>query len=207
MTRKNIYIIGAQSTGKTTLVNALEALYKVANDTDRSEKSLPRPFIIREVARTVLKDKGFTREDIIASPSRALQLQKHILNAQREAEATASKDASSSWYICDRSGLDPIVYTQLFVGAKATEDMLASEAWKELEANMKAGIVVLCEAGCGWLIDDGTRLMPDDLEAWMRVDAAFRRLLEVRGIDYTVIPKGMASLDERVYVVRSATSA
>lgn len=207
MTRKNIYIIGAQSTGKTTLVNALEAFYTMDNSTNKSRKSFPQPFIIREVARTVLKDKGFTREDITTSPSRALQLQKHILNAQREAESAASNDASLPWYICDRSGLDPIVYTQLFVGTKATEDMLASEAWKELEANMRAGIVMLCEAGCGWLIDDGTRLMPDNLEVWMRVDATFRRLLEARAIDYTVISKDMVSLDERVHVVRSAASA
>lgn len=62
--------------------------------------------------------------------------------------------------------------------------------------------MVLCEAGCSWLVDDGTRLMPDDLDAWMRVDAAFRALLEARGINYIVISKRMVSLKERVDAVR-----
>jgi len=66
---------------------------------------------------------------------------------------------------------------------------------------MKQGLVVLCEAGCTWLVDDGTRLMPEDEEDWMRVDRGFRRLLEKRGIHYFVIPKEVTDLDERVQLV------
>jgi nicotinamide riboside kinase len=199
MSGRNVYIIGAQSTGKSTLVNALATSYAL-----ESVGRAGQPQIIREVARTVLKDKSFTREDITNSPSRAFELQRHILDAQREAEASASNDASYSWYICDRSGLDPIVYAQLFVGKDAANLLMTSEAWRELEPKMRAGIVMLCEAGCSWLIDDGTRLMPDDVDAWMRVDAAFRALLEAQGIGYTVISKGMVSVQERVNVVKMA---
>ena len=204
--RRNLYVVGAQCTGKTTLVNALEAAYTVQS-VDEAGEPLQQPSIIREVARTVLKEKSFTREDITTSPSRALQLQTHILEAQLEAERSASNDTPPRWYICDRSGLDPIAYAQTFVGVEAADEMLASAAWMQLERRMKDGIVILCEAGCSWLVDDGTRLMPTGLEDWMRVDGAFRELLGARGIGYTGIPKDMVSLAERVELVKSAIKA
>jgi hypothetical protein len=163
---------------------------------------LPQPLIIREVARKVLKEKGFSREDITASPTRALQLQKHILDAQHNAESEASLSNTSEWYICDRSGLDPIVYAKYFVGWEAAAEMLASRSWIELEARMKAGIVVMCEAGCHWLKDDGIRLMPNDAAEWTGIDDAFRSLLEEREIRYCALSKDMTDLGERVDFVK-----
>lgn len=89
---KNIYVIGAQCTGKTTLVNALEEHFK-SNNVDRN---MPQPTVIQEVARAVLKEKGFTREDITTSPSRALQLQRHILDAQLHAECSQNDKSTSN---------------------------------------------------------------------------------------------------------------
>lgn len=201
-----LYIIGAQCTGKTTLVNALEDEF-YRNESAWSRGDIAKPLIIREVARTVLREKQFSRHDITTSPSRALQLQKHILEAQFHAEeATIALESPSKWHISDRSGLDPIVYAQLFVGDGAADEMLALETWKELERRMKAGVVILCEAGCDWLADDGTRLMPDGMEQWMRIDSAFRKLLAMRGIDYTVVPKEMTSLKERLEFVQEQFS-
>ena len=194
-----LYIVGAQGTGKTTLVDALE------NEFLRREAEAKgtKPHIIREVARTVLKEKQFSRDDITSSPSRAFQLQEYILDAQFDAEQSAmTSDSLPMWYISDRSGLDPIVYAQLFVGDEAAEKMLASEKWKVLEKRMKTAVVILCEAGCSWLADDGTRLMPDGIEQWMRIDVAFRALLSARGIGFTVITKDMISLEERVKLVQ-----
>jgi hypothetical protein len=151
----------------------------------------------------VLKEKGFSREDLM-SPHRALQLQQHILDAQLQAEISVKADEPSGWYICDRSGLDPIVYAQVLVGSSAAENMLASDAWQKLEHKMKSGVVVLCEAGCTWLVDDGVRLMPRELDEWMRVDAAFRELLRARGIPFTVISKDVISMPERVKKVQEA---
>ncbi|EOA85869.1 hypothetical protein ACJQWK_02971 [Exserohilum turcicum] len=200
---KNIYIIGAQSTGKSTLINALEScLEEIAN-----EYSSQRPLVIREVARTVLRENHFRREDIATLPARALQLQRHILAAQYYAETTACPEGASTWYICDRSGLDPIVYAKCFVGDYAAAEMLASEFWQGLEDRMKESIVILCEAGCQWLEDDGVRLMPKDEKEWMRIDAAFRDLLRIRGISFYIISKDMTDLRERVqYVQRHAKS-
>ncbi|KAF2878600.1 AAA domain-containing protein, partial [Massariosphaeria phaeospora] len=194
-----VYVIGAQCTGKTTLVNALEAEY--GRKCLETGEPVPQPSVIREVARTVLKEKSFSRDDITDSPARALQLQKHILDAQLEAEETASRETGAQWYICDRSGLDPIVYARVFVGEAAAQDMLAAEAWKQLKTRMKTGVVVLCEAGCSWLVDDGTRLMPKGTEDWMRIDRAFRDLLAGAGISYVVVPKALVSLAERVALV------
>ncbi|KAG9196495.1 hypothetical protein G6011_01616 [Alternaria panax] len=188
-----LYIIGAQCTGKTTLVNALEDAFSQGELSAPAQGVLSKPVTIREVARTVLRDKHFSRDDITTSPSRALQLQMHILDAQYEAEQTATgPDTRATWYISDRSGLDPIIYAQLFVGEDAAGEMLASGKWEELERRMKAGVVMLCEAGCSWLADDGTRLMPTGPGEWMRIDDAFRRQLAVRGIRYTLVPNDMS---------------
>ena len=195
---KNIFVIGAQCTGKTTLVDALEEYFS------QPEKSSSRLSIIREVARDVLKRYNFTRDDITSSPERALQLQNYILEAQFEAETAVSIDPSADWYISDRSGIDPIVYAHIFVGEEAAKQLLASATWKKLEEHMKAGLVVLCEAGFSWLIDDGTRLMPKDIEDWKRLDAAFRNLLTTREIDYIVIPRDKTDVLDRVAVVVDA---
>ena len=90
----NIYIVGAQSTGKTTLVDGLVSFIKSAHP------NIPHPVIIREVARDVLKEYKFSRDDIRSSKLRSFDLQGLIL----ERQSTAERGASSSWIISDRSG-------------------------------------------------------------------------------------------------------
>jgi hypothetical protein len=114
---------------------------------------------------------------------------------------------TTTWCICDRSGIDPIVYARCFAGAEAAAGLLASKIWLELETRMKNGIVVLCEAGSQWLVDDGVRLMPNDMEEWIYVDRAFRGLLERRGMSYFVLPKYMTDLTKRVEYVRKLIDA
>ena len=194
MEHKNIFIIGAQCTGKTTIVNALKDHY-----TRNTDKDVPEPTIITEVARTVLKDLEIDRHDIANSPGKSLQLQSAILKAQYQVETKAKE--SGSWYVSDRSGIDPIVYARLFVGEAAAQDLLTSPEWLTLEQNLKSGHVFLCEAGCTWLIDDGTRLMPKDAEQWEQFDQAFRKLLAQREVDYRVIPRDVRPIDERVAIV------
>ncbi|PVH96981.1 hypothetical protein DM02DRAFT_534144 [Periconia macrospinosa] len=197
-----LYIIGAQSTGKTTLANAFEDFYR--DKSVRSEAATPTaPTVIREVARKVFKEKGYVREDITASPARALEIQKNILAAQLKSENSAINHAPpSGWYISDRSGLDPIVYAHLFVSEEAATEMLNTEGWRELRKYMKAGVVLLCEAGCRWLVDDGMRMMPEGREQWMKIDGAFRELLDREGISYSVVSKDMESIAERVEFVQ-----
>jgi nicotinamide riboside kinase len=198
---RNIYVIGAQSTGKTTLVNALKTTFE--DDASRDPKTCPpQPLIISEVARSVLREKRFSRQDLTTSPIRALRLQQYVLKAQYDAEITTDPSNTTAWYICDRSGIDPIVYARCFAGAEAAAGLLASKPFLELETRMKNGIVFLCEAGSQWLVDDGVRLMPNDMEEWTYVDRTFRGLLEWRGISYFVVPKYMTDLTKRVEYVR-----
>jgi nicotinamide riboside kinase len=201
---KSIYIIGAQSTGKTTLVNALAKAFQEQLQATGANKQTPT--VIKEVARTIVqRETQFSREEVAATPERALKLQHRILAAQYDAEIAiyhANTPVSTlEWYISDLSGLDPIVYARCLVGKEAAADMLATAAWQELESRMKAGLVILCEAGGHWLEDDGLRLMPEDLYEWLRVDASFRDVLEARCIEYYVMSKEMLHIEERVGLV------
>jgi hypothetical protein len=72
---------------------------------------------------------------------------------------------------------------------------------------MKMGVVMLCEAGCSWLADDGTRLMPTGTEEWMRIDDAFRKQLAVCGIQYTLVPNHVVDLEARVQLVGDCLSS
>jgi predicted ATPase len=188
---RNTYVIGAQCTGKTTLVNALECHFKSTNSTP--------PFIIKEVARTVLQKHQFTAADIRDSPERALQLQKLILAAQHEAEIQHKNNE----FISDRSGLDPVVYARTFVGEGAAREMMESNAWKDIEQNMRSARILVCEPGGAWLRDDGVRLMPIDVDEWNSLHLSFCESLQELDIGFTVVPKEMTDIDERVRLALS----
>ena len=93
----NIYVIGAPSTGKTTLVSSLQSHFGAGADPE-----LGAPQVISEVARSVLKKHSFTANDIRSNPNRCLALQKLILDAQVAAERSAL--AEKGWFVSDRSG-------------------------------------------------------------------------------------------------------
>ncbi|KAL8718567.1 MAG: hypothetical protein Q9225_004314 [Loekoesia sp. 1 TL-2023] len=192
---QNIYIIGAQSTGKTTLVTALASYFEqprtVSNDT------IARPKVISEVARGVLQRHRYTAEDIVSSKTRALELQRLILEAQYEAEDAARND----WYISDRSGLDPLVYARRYVGVDEMSALTQELPWQHLEQKMRRGLVIVCEAGGKWLVDDGVRLMPQDRDAWLQMHATFCETLNELDIVYYVLPASITGLPHRIEFV------
>lgn len=183
---RNTYVIGAQCNGKSTLVNALERHVKSAH-------SIP-PAIIKEVARTVLQTHKYTAEDIRASPDRALQLLKLILEAQHEAES----QHQNNFFISDRSGIDPILYAKTFVGEEAARDMMGSETWRDIERNMRSARILVCEPVPAWLHDDGVRLMPTDIGELNSLHRSFCELLQELELGFTIVPKEMTNIDERV---------
>ncbi|KAH8685276.1 AAA domain-containing protein [Ilyonectria robusta] len=190
----NVYIIGAQCTGKTTLVNALRSSFKTTSD-------ISPPTIVEEVARSVQRVHKFTAADITSSPDRCLALQTLILETQRDAERAALRD--QQWIISDRSGLDPIVYAQRYLGHETADAMLASTAWQELRWRMSTSLILVCEAGTNWLVDDGVRLMPQDRDDWIGVHREFCQVLEIVGLPYDVIPCTLARIDDRTAFVWS----
>ncbi|KAI4281386.1 MAG: hypothetical protein L6R35_005659 [Caloplaca aegaea] len=191
-TLRNIYVIGAQSTGKTTLVNALATHFEQHPESIRNTESQPK--LIKEVARGVLQRHSYTADDIVSSKSRALELQRLILEAQCEAEKAASKQ----WYISDRSGLDPLVYARLFVGWDETSVLIQEPSWQYLQEMMRSGLVIVCESGGEWLINDGVRLMPQDRDAWLQMHTTFCETLDGFGIQYHVLPAALRDLNGRV---------
>ncbi|KAM0259017.1 hypothetical protein ACHAQJ_003516 [Trichoderma viride] len=195
---KNIYIIGAQCTGKTSLVNALE------NSLGEQFSTTP-PIIVREVARSVLKTHGFTANDITSDPGRCLQLQELILEAQFHSERDAL--TKSDWIISDRSGMDPIIYASRHIGSEAVKLMVSSDYWKELRDRMTQSLVFVCETVETWLISDGVRLMPRDTVDWAEYDKEFCRMLDSAGIQYQVIPRSVQNLKDRAAFVWSRWNA
>jgi nicotinamide riboside kinase len=191
----NIYVIGPQSTGKTTLVNRLR------DDLQHwlADATIEPPQIVSEVARTVLTKHKYTAKDITSSTDRCLSLQKLIL----EAQASAEKEAllHSSWFISDRSGFDPLVYAREYVSPEAVMEMQRLPAWIEVETRMEKSLIVVCEAGTPWLMDDGVRLMPDSEDAWMKLSRDFCELLDATGFRYCVVPRTMLDLSGRAEFV------
>ncbi|KAI4246120.1 MAG: hypothetical protein L6R40_002072 [Gallowayella cf. fulva] len=193
----NIYIIGAQSTGKTTLVTALGHYF---GQNLKSYGLAENPHQLKEVARGVLREHGFTASDITTSKSRALELQRLIIQAQIRAE----KALEHSWYIADRSALDAVAYAQQYVGESEAHGLQQGLTWSEVEHKMRAGTVILCEPGGQWLMDDGVRLMPQDRAEWFELHSHFMRLLTGCNIEYVVLPCSIAGLEERVAFVVDA---
>ncbi|KAK8041603.1 hypothetical protein PG994_014610 [Apiospora phragmitis] len=204
---QNIYIIGAQSTGKTTLVIALEAHFR--QDTS---SSLPVPSVIREVARSVLRDHDYTAQDIRDSPARALELQRLILAAQAKAEReTEEKAASASttpcWLLSDRSAIDPVVYAWLYVGQESARSLMESAEWRGMRDRMAQSLVVVCEAGVKWLTDDGVRLMPTGSDEWTKTHEVFCQVLEEARLRYILLPCTLGRTEERLAFVLREVNA
>ncbi|KAJ4864835.1 AAA domain-containing protein [Trichoderma breve] len=170
---KNIYIVGAQCTGKTSLVNALESSLADLFSTTP-------PIIVREVARS---------------------LQALILEAQFNSERDAL--TRNPWIISDRSGIDPIIYASRHIGSEAVKLMTSSTYWQELRDRMSQSLVFVCETVEDWLVSDGVRLMPRDVEDWKEYDNEFCRMLESAEIPYQMIPRSVKSLEDRVSFVWS----
>ncbi|KAI3338376.1 AAA domain-containing protein [Ustulina deusta] len=190
----NIYIIGSQCTGKTTLVNAISQYLE-----HHPIASAEPPGVIKEVARSVLTNHGFTRDDIRSSPDRALELQRLIIEAQSEAEKAQLE--THSWFISDRSAVDPIIYARKYANKEAA-DMLASSAqWVEMRDRMARSLVIICQAGVDWLTDDGVRLIPLDSTEWSQLDTEFCLALTDVGIKHHILPIRMRNTDERVQFV------
>ncbi|KAK3903256.1 AAA domain-containing protein [Staphylotrichum tortipilum] len=200
----NIYIVGTQCTGKTTLVNNLRTYFTTTTTTPSPPTPYPQPTFITEVARTVLQTHSFTAADV-RDPARSLALQRLILAAQAAAEGDALGQATPTtagrWFISDRSGADPLAYALRYVGSSGTRPLLESAEWAVLRERMRGAVVVVCEASAGvagWLRDDGVRLMPEDVEEWVGFHEMFCQFLEGEGVEFEVLPAGVGGHGERV---------
>ncbi|KAH8174350.1 AAA domain-containing protein [Sarocladium implicatum] len=187
----NIYIIGPQSTGKTTLVNELHRQL----GTWLADTSFDLPHVIPETARIVLEQHNISSLDVTASEEQCINLQRLIIEAQSVAEEEAL--SISSWFISDRSAIDPLIYVRRYASAQAAEDLRLLESWAKLRERMTGSLIVVCESGTPWLVDDGIRLMPEGDEAWNRLYIDFCAVLQELNLTYCVVPQTMLGLPDR----------
>ncbi|PFH47663.1 hypothetical protein AMATHDRAFT_67234 [Amanita thiersii Skay4041] len=195
----------SQSTGKTTLCAAL------AKHLDISGTSH-----VTEVARQVIREKGYTRNDI-----GLLQMQEDIMMAhlrrEHKVRIAASTPAAPSgdgrqvaslthFVLCDRSAIDPIVYALLLSKDDTTirqeryHQLTRIEAFEQvlpLYQQPSKSLFFLLEPIEEWVVDDGVRMIENQNECFLM----FRDVLECLSIRYSVIGKEMKSLSDRVKLV------
>ena len=185
---RNIYIIGPQSTGKTTLVNAL--VDNLGGDVS----------VIREVARTVMQEKGYSRIDVDSNDlDRKFALQHDIFNAQVEKENEFIQ--ADTAFVSDRSAVDPLIYLLHYTGSKTMGRITSTEEWENVRdryADTKQSLVVLLSPVHEFLIDDNVRYIPKNLEDWYLLAANFRLFLVEEGIPFVEIGKEILDIKERV---------
>lgn len=161
-----VYVIGPSSTGKTTLCNA------VAKSVGLSTRCY-----ITEVARQVMRSKGYTRADV-----GTIEMQRAIMLAQLEKEANAFARArwgnNEGLILSDRSGIDPIVYAAFQMALRRYKD----------------AIFLLLNPVEEWLVDDGVRNL-DNHERCIKV---FRQVLDKFGIKYQEMGAETKRIEDRV---------
>lgn len=154
-----IAIVGAESTGKTTLAAALADRLRAAGH--------GRVAWVPEVLRGWCQANGRTP---LAHEQGA------ILRAQHEriAEAAATHD----WVVCDTTALMTAVYSTLIFGDASLQQRAA-----ELHAR-HAAVTLLTALDLPWVPDPGIRDGPQVREP---VDALLRALMQRHGIGYSVV--------------------
>jgi len=169
---RNVYIIGPQSTGKTTLVNAL---------VERFRGDVP---VIQEIARHVMKEKGYSRIDVDSTDSeRRYAMQNDIFQAQIEKED--SYLLSRTKFISDRSAIDPLVYLMQYSGTNLLDRITSRVKWQKVReryGDAKESLVVLLLPVEDFLIDDDIRYMAKSTHDWHSLAATFQRFLHEQDI-------------------------
>ena len=119
------------------------------------------------------------------------------MEAQHHAEAATD----GRWFISDRSGVDPLIYAQRFVGEEGFTTLIQTDIWSQLYARLREGVVFVSEGCPSWRTDDGVRLMLKSEAEWLSIHHGFCETLDRLGIDYITIPKEVGNLGERVELV------
>ncbi|KAF8631100.1 hypothetical protein AX17_005145 [Amanita inopinata Kibby_2008] len=181
---KAIYVVGPSSTGKTTLCTALAEILNVSDSA-----------YVTEVARTVLRDKAYTREDV-----GKLQMQQDIMLAHIQKEYEARQ--KSQLILCDRSGIDPVVYAILFsvdekTGQERGDKLIQMHELQFMLPFYRQSLFILLEPVEEWAVDDGVRMIENQKGCFQ----CFQDTLQRLGIEYHVLGKHAKSISARVALV------
>lgn len=154
-----IAIVGAESTGKTTLAQALAA--RLAADTGRRVAWVP------EVLRTWCEHAGRTP---------LAHEQASILRAQHDSIAAAA--TAHDIVVCDTTGLMTAVYSRLLFDDRSLDERAAQLHCRRVSSTLLTAIDL------PWVSDGLQRDGPQVREP---VDTALRELMQTHGIGYAVV--------------------
>ncbi|PYH87641.1 hypothetical protein BO71DRAFT_340581 [Aspergillus ellipticus CBS 707.79] len=200
---KNVYIVGAHCTGKTTLVAALKEYLTASQASLIHDKDTPCPVFIDEVVRGVMQREGFIASDV-KHPTIGPSLQHRTLLTQYCAE----KALEDQWFIADRSGIDPIVYASVFLGRDEAEKLAGGPEWKALRKSMQDAVVFLCGTHHeAWLSNDPKVRVTVSLEEWRGIGQGFHDALEGYRIPYVTVPVDVWKVEDRVRHIENVLRA
>ena len=169
-----IAIVGAESTGKTTLAAALAQ--RLAADTGRSVAWVP------EVLREWCAHSGRTP---------LVHEQASILRAQHERIDAAA--AAHDLVVCDTTALMTAVYSRIVFNDRSLDERAA------FVHRRRMALTLLTAIDLPWVADDHQREGPQVREP---VDNALRELMQLQGIDFAVVSgQGTARVDHAMAAV------
>ncbi|KIL64852.1 hypothetical protein M378DRAFT_77695 [Amanita muscaria Koide BX008] len=179
---KAIYVVGPSSTGKSTLCTALA-----------KKLNLRETAYVTEVARAVLREKGYSRKDV-----HRLQIQQEIMLAHLQKEQQA-RNETQDLILCDRSAVDPIVYAILTSkdeqdGIERRDKFIQLDEFQNILPLYQQSLFILLESVEEWLVDDGVRSIENQKECF----EVFQIILQHLGIKYRVMGSNLRPLEERV---------
>jgi len=207
MATTSIYVVGPSSTGKTTLCGALSKHFLAESQlqSSRSDGQGVLLYSISEVARKVMRECQFTRDDV-----GTLEMQQAILEAQVKTERDAMASLTSSdptkekVLLSDRCAIDALVYTRKLVSENAYKTLCGTlefqEALRRYRGERAKGndgghvLFILTLPVSEWLIDDGIRSMKEP-EAILE---EFRHVLNEMEIPFVELGSEIMELGRRV---------
>lgn len=182
LTNISVYLIGPESTGKTTLFRALV-----------TRLALPAQRTVPEVARALMQTQGWTGHD-----TGVLSRQMAIATATLEAEERAA--TSNKGVVADRNALCCCVYLKRL-------STLGDNTWHEIARELdvrgalsryRKGLVVLFEPVEGWWTSDGLRRENVDTEELWQIFEDYREVLRYVQVDFVRLSGQIRSTEERL---------
>lgn len=190
-----VYLIGAPAAGKTTLIEALSDHFGLV-EPSRSFAVVP------EVARELVLDGNVNPREIQLGEGVGMDLQRQILEEQKHREEKETQ--ADILLLCDRSGLDPIVFAAKYGERSCHQQLLSSSAWSYLKPRMQRALVILCEPVPEWFRTDGVRIDAGSEIEQAKLHALFVYFLQTEAIPYKVLPASVTDHKERVDFVLAA---
>ncbi|XP_071140689.1 uncharacterized protein [Mytilus edulis] len=153
MSKCRIYLSGAHSTGKTTILSDLKPFLNVQFE--------------EEIARRVIMKLGWKRDDFLpeTQPENFLKLNEEIL--QRQIQRDEENSIMSKDFIADRC-IDPLIYVQKYIGNEALRKFREIPGVLEWTDRLKTALIFVVKPQKECIVDDEVRLSPklEELDAF-----------------------------------------